>query len=128
MPFPPEARALGVVLASLALHYFPWIETERLVRRIADALDADGILVCRVNATDDFGYGASGHPEIEPNFYLVDGRAKRFFDVPSLDRLFAGWQILDREHQTIDRYSAPKAVWEIVLSRPPSYLKAKGTP
>jgi SAM-dependent methyltransferase len=118
MPFPPEARNLGAVLASLSLHYFRWIETERLIQRIADTLSVRGVLVCRVNATDDFNFGASGHPEIEPNLYLVGGQAKRFFDLSSLDQLFAHWTIVSREHHTIDRYSSPKAVWEIVASRP----------
>lgn len=118
MAFPSAARNLGVVLASLSLHYFGWSETERVVQRIADTLSNDGILVCRVNATDDHSYGASGYPEIEPNLYLVEGQAKRFFDAPSLDHLFARWTIVSRKHSTIDRYSEPKAVWETVLSRP----------
>ena len=116
-PFPSAARNLGVVLASLSLHYFEWIETLRLVRRIAETLDPGGILVCCVNAVDDHSYGASGHPEIEPNYFSVDGQAKRFFDESALDQLFADWTILSREHHVIDRYAAPKAVWETIVER-----------
>jgi SAM-dependent methyltransferase len=116
-PFPSGARNLGVVLASLSMHYFEWNETQRLVRRIAETLDPGGILVCRVNAVDDHSYGASGHPEIEPNYFSVDGQAKRFFDEAALDQLFADWTILSREHHMIDRYAAMKAVWETIVER-----------
>ncbi len=116
-PFPSGARDLGVVLASLSLHYFEWIETQRLVRRIETVLCHGGILICRVNATDDHHFGAVGHPEIEPDYFSVDGEAKRFFNEATLGLLFAEWTELNREHLIIDRYTAPKAVWEVVAER-----------
>jgi SAM-dependent methyltransferase len=115
--FPPGASNLGVVLASLSLHYFDWRETQRLVRQIADTLDVGGVLVCRVNAVDDHSYGASGHPEIAPNYFLVDGEAKRFFDEAAIIELFRDWTTISRAHQIIDRYGAPKSVWETVVER-----------
>jgi SAM-dependent methyltransferase len=116
-PF-PITGPVGVVLASLSLHYFGWAETCALVDRVRDALAPEGVLLCRLNSTNDHHFGASGHPEIEKNFYEVDGAPKRFFDREAIDRLFArGWRALAIEEKVIDRYDHPKWVWEAVLER-----------
>ena len=113
----PLAEA-GVVVASLSLHYFPWRETEMLVERIAGVLRPHGLLLCRLNSTNDHNFGASDHPRIDDNYYLVDGAPKRFFDRAVVARLFAsGWRALGEEERVIDRYDLPKAVWEVVLEK-----------
>ena len=115
-PWPVE-RA-GVVLASLSLHYFPWPETEALVERIRGTLCPQGVLLCRLNSTNDHHFGASGHPRIEGDYYMVDGAPKRFFDRAAIERLFArSWRILHNEEGVIDRYDHPKSVWEVVLEK-----------
>ena len=117
-PFPLAAGSVGVVVASLSLHYFDWPETSMLVNRVWTALRPEGVLLCRLNSTNDHHFGAVGHPEIERNFYLVDGAPKRFFDRASVDRLFAnGWHSIGVEEKVIDRYDHPKTVWEVVLER-----------
>jgi SAM-dependent methyltransferase len=113
----PVVRA-GVVLASLSLHYFPWDETVALVERIRRTLEPNGLLLCRVNSTNDHHHGASGHPAIDENFYLVEGAPKRFFDSAAVDWLFArGWHVLAKEEGVIARYDHPKSVWEVVLEK-----------
>jgi SAM-dependent methyltransferase len=117
-PFPVE-RA-GVVVASLSLHYFPWPETVALVERIGRLLGPTGMLLCRLNSTNDHHFGASGHPRIEDDYYLVDGAPKRFFDRAAVDRLFfRGWRVLSAEELTIDRYDLPKSAWEVVVEKLP---------
>ena len=117
-PLPCADESLAAVVASLSLHYFDWAETAAIVGRIHAALRPGGLLLCRVNSTEDHHYGASGHPEIEAHYYRVDGEAKRFFDRADLERLFGeGWRILACEHYLTDKYPQPKAVWEIVLER-----------
>lgn len=116
-PF-PLVSPVGVVVASLSLHYFHWSETRTLVDRVRTALRSDGVLLCRLNSTNDHHFGASGHPEIEKDFYLVDGAPKRFFDREAVERLFTpGWRTIAIEEKVIDRYDYPKAVWEVVLER-----------
>ena len=116
--FPVDAAC--VVVASLSLHYFPWPETEALVGRIRSVLSPAGLLLCRLNSTNDHNFGASGHPEIDENFYLVDGAPKRFFDRAAVDRLFSsGWRMLGAEERIIDRYERPKSAWEVVLEKAP---------
>ena len=115
-PFPVE-RA-GVVIASLSLHYFPWPETQALVERIRQRLVPSGVLLCRLNSTNDHHFGASGHPRIDDDYYLVDGEPKRFFDRAATVRLFGdGWRMLSLEEGLIDRYDHPKWVWETVLEK-----------
>lgn len=117
-PFPIGSAGAQVIVASLSLHYFPWSETIALVERIRDTLKPGGVLLCRLNSTGDTHFGAAGHRAIEENFYRVHGQPKRFFDQPSVERLFAkGWKILSLEETLIDRYALPKSVWEVVLER-----------
>jgi SAM-dependent methyltransferase len=116
-PFPPGGRFAAIV-ASLSLHYFSWAETKALVARIHGTLRPGGILVSRLNSIEDHSYGASGHPEIEKHYYLVDGKPKRFFDRQEVDTLFgAGWTQLSVEHAYTAKYENPKALWEVVVER-----------
>ncbi|KAB2840460.1 MAG: class I SAM-dependent methyltransferase [Burkholderiales bacterium] len=113
-PFPVADGSVGIVLASLSLHYFSWPETSELMANIHKALRPGGLLLCRLNSINDHNHGASGHPQIAENFYLVEGRPKRFFDQESLAALFAtGWQMLSQTERVIHRYALPKAIWEI---------------
>ena len=74
-----------------------------------------GLLICRLNSTNDHHFGASGHPEIEKNYYLVHGEPKRFVDLAAVQALFAhGWSLLHAEERTVHRYGYPKVLWEIV--------------
>ncbi len=117
-PFPLEAQQAGLVLASLSLHYFGWEETRAIVERVREVLRPGGLLLCRLNSTEDHHYGASGHPEIEPNFFLVDGEPKRFFDEAAVHALFSsGWRQLSLEHFVTRKYLQSKALWEVVLTR-----------
>jgi SAM-dependent methyltransferase len=116
-PFPLSDR-VGAIVASLSLHYFSWVETKALVARIHATLRPGGMLVCRLNSTDDHNYGASGNPEIEKHYYLVDGQPKRFFDRKAVDALFgAGWTQLSVEHAYTAKYGKPKALWEVIVER-----------
>jgi SAM-dependent methyltransferase len=117
-PFPASASRINVVIASLSLHYFPWDETLELVRKILHVLAPAGLMLCRLNSTNDHHFGASGHPVIATNYYLVDGQPKRFFSKINVEELFAtGWNLLHVEERVVHRYAKPKTVWEVVLEK-----------
>ncbi len=117
-PFPMGPGQAGLVVASLSLHYFGWEETVAIVQRVREVLRPGGLLLCRLNSTEDHHFGARGHPPIEPNFFLVDGEPKRFFDEAAVTALFAtGWQRLSLEHVVTRKYLQSKALWEVVLTR-----------
>ncbi|MBA4328185.1 MAG: class I SAM-dependent methyltransferase [Polaromonas sp.] len=116
--FPMGPGQAGLVVASLSLHYFGWVETVAIVQRVREVLRPGGLLLCRLNSTEDHHFGASGHPPIEPNFFLVDGEPKRFFDEAAVTALFStGWQRLSLEHVVARKYLQSKALWEVVLTR-----------
>lgn len=116
-PFPLDAHGAGAVLASLSLHYFPWAETVALFERVRRTLTPGGLLVCRLNSTQDLNFGAAGHPAIEPGFYSVDGEPKRFFDrAAAMALVEAGWQLVSLEHRFTGKYAKPKALWELVCT------------
>jgi SAM-dependent methyltransferase len=117
-PLPQQACELGVVVASLSLHYFSWTESLAIAQRLWAALRPGGLLLCRLNSTEDKNFGAHGHPEIEPNFFMVSGEPKRFFDEASVRSLFAtGWRFVSLEHFTTRKYVESKSLWEAVVER-----------
>lgn len=117
-PFPADAQGVGVVLASLSLHYFAWEETVAILKRVRDVLRPGGVLLCRLNSTQDHHFGAGQGTRIEGNFFEVDGQPKRFFDEAAVQRLFAGgWHTLSAQHMHTRKYLRQKALWELVLER-----------
>lgn len=117
-PLPEAARGVGVVIASLSLHYFPWEETVKAVAQVHAHLAPGGLFLCRMNSTEDFNFGARGHPEIAHHFHLVDGKPKRFFDRADMLKLFGSqWRLLRLTEKTIDRYERPKRIWEAGLTK-----------
>lgn len=117
-PWPPSLAELGAIVASLSLHYFSWAETLAIWQRLQSLLRPGGVLLCRLNATDDHHFGASGHPEIEPNYFRVNGEPKRFFDAASIDALFTpGWNCVSVQHFISHKYFLPKALWEVVAEK-----------
>jgi SAM-dependent methyltransferase len=112
--FPVEQT--GVVVASLSLHYFGWTETVDIVGRIKQVLTPGGVLICRLNSTRDIYFGARGHCEIERNFYMVHGQAKRFFDQADVQRLFCDWQVLSLDEKVTHRFRMPKIIWEVAVA------------
>lgn len=117
-PFPESAMQIGVVVASLSLHYFPWVQTASIVQRIWECLRPGGILLCRLNSTEDHNFGAGSGTQIEENFYVENNQKKRFFDKTALERLFVqGWHQLSIEHMTSRKYLKQKALWEVVLEK-----------
>ena len=122
-PFPLEGSGVPpVIVASLSLHYFGWAQTLQLSERLRRTLAPGGLLLCRLNSTEDHHFGASGHPPIERHYYRVEGAPKRFFDRTDIDALFAhGWRVVGIEHLRTAKYGAPKALWELALESSPGY-------
>lgn len=117
-PFPLEGQGIGVVVASLSLHYFGWSQTQALAERIRGTLRVGGLFLARFNSDQDVNFGAVGHPQIEPGLYSVNGQPKRFFSEHDLDSLFhAGWRMLGKAHKASLKYRQPKALWEVALER-----------
>ena len=118
VPLPFGIATFGAVVAGLSLHYFDWDVTERIMADLHRALRPDGLLLVRVNSTKDVHFGAVGHPAIDPGFYRVGDRTKRFFDEPTLRRLLADrWRLRSLEEYETSRFETTKVVWEAVATR-----------
>jgi SAM-dependent methyltransferase len=111
-PFPFADHSLAVIVASLSLHYFSWNVTLKITSELKRCIRDSGLLLVRLNSTNDHHFGADSNVEIEPNFYQVGDRTKRFFDEASVRRFLQGWEIQFLEENVIHRYQKPKWVWE----------------
>jgi len=111
-PLPFADHNMPVILASLSLHYFSWDVTLQIASELRRCIRAGGLLLARFNSTNDLHHGAASALEIEPNFYRVGIRTKRFFDETSVRLFLQGWDIQFLEENVIDRYRKPKYVWE----------------
>lgn len=117
-PLPFADGAFSVVVASLCLHFFTWSRTLEIMEDIRRCLKQGGFLLLRVNSTRDIHHGGVGHQEVEPNLFLVNGLLKRFFDREAVERLIGtSWKVHGLEELTVDRYNAPKVLWEAVLEK-----------
>jgi len=117
-PWPASLIDLGGIVAGLSLHYFTWAETLAIWQRLQTLLRPGGVMLCRLNATDDDHFGASGHPQIEPHYFRVNGEPKRFFDAAAIDALFTpGWNCISVQHCITHKYHKPKALWEVVAEK-----------
>jgi SAM-dependent methyltransferase len=111
-PLPFADGSIAVIIASLSLHYFPWDVTMQISHELKRCLKEGGILIARFNSTNDFNYGAGSGEEIEPNFYGIGARTKRFFDENSMRLFLQDWDAQFLEENIIHRYEKPKSVWE----------------
>lgn len=117
-PLPFTEGAFPVVVASLCLHFFRWSRTLEIMAEIRRCLEPGGFLLLRVNSIRDMHGGTAGHQELEPNLFLIKGAWKRFFDREALQSLIdTGWKRHTLEEQTVDRYGAPKVLWEALLEK-----------
>ena len=111
------------ILANLSLHYFDWPVTESIVEEVKRCLNREGMLLVRLNSTEDVNHGAVGYPELAPNLFLVDGEQKRFFDRDSIRRLFTtSWRVHSLKKKNIDVdtddiNTESKVVWEVILGK-----------
>jgi SAM-dependent methyltransferase len=113
-PLPFVDHSMAVILASLSLHYFSWENTLQIASELRRCIQSGGILIARFNSTHDFHHGALSTEEIEPGFYQVGSRTKRFFDEDSVHTFLLGWNIWFLEEKVIHRYRNPKYVWEVM--------------
>ena len=112
--FPFADHGAAVIIASLSLHYFTWDKTLQIESELRRCIQPGGILIVRFNSIHDFHHGAASTNEIEPNFYRVGARTKRFFDEASVKKFLQHWDIQFLEENVIQRYRSPKHVWEVM--------------
>jgi SAM-dependent methyltransferase len=108
LPFADEAFA--AIVADLSLHYLGRARTRQIEREVYRVLVGGGVLLGRVNSTQDRGYGAGLGVKVEANYVEIDGHYKRFFDPEQVRELFRDWRIEQLTARTTLRYGRPKQV------------------
>lgn len=117
-PLPMRAAAFDVAVASLSLHYLTHAGTRSALAEVRRVLRADGLFLFRVNATDDYKFGAGEGDEIERGVYLqktASGatRLKRFFDEHPIREALDGLFVVEElAHRTTERWGPPKQTWQ----------------
>ncbi len=118
-PLPFRAGTFGAAIASLSLHYLPWVDTLAVVAEVRRVLRPGGLFIFRVNASDDFNFAAGKGEEVEPGLFRVEGEPgrwsplKRFFDAGMVHAMVAGAFTIQRlEHRASDRNGVTKRIWE----------------
>jgi SAM-dependent methyltransferase len=120
LPF--RAGSLTAIVANLSLHYHRWEHTCTVFSEVHRCLQPGGLLLTRLNSTEDMLHGARGNLRIEHNCYEVGSILKRFFNRQDLDALFAAgqeWRVHNIEARTAHCYENPKALWEVVVEKLP---------
>lgn len=115
LPF--ENDSARVIISDLSLHYFSWNDTKKILNEIKRVLMKDGMLLCRVNSSNDINYGAGQGIEIEENFYDINGKLKRFFNEVQLRKIFEDWDVQYIKESEIHRYKSHKIAWEISIRK-----------
>lgn len=106
-----------MIISDLSLHYFTWDDTKKILKEIERVLKTDGVLLCRVNSTNDINYGAGKGIKLEENFYDINGNLKRFFNEEQLKDLFKDWEIQYINETQLNRYHLSKIAWELLVKK-----------
>lgn len=75
-------ESYNIVYAHLSLHYFGHVETQQLFDEIYRVLKSGGTFALFTNSASDPEYGTG--TQIDEDYFLIDGVAKRYFSVESL--------------------------------------------
>lgn len=120
-PLPFADGSFGVIVSSMALHYFDEATTLRLVAEIARVLAPGGVLFARVSSVNDVVYGAGSGREVETHYYDHGGYAQRYLTEGDVHRFFSRIGSLEFFEEGMTRpeafYSRPKMMWTIRAER-----------
>lgn len=115
LPFSDNSK--DVIIADLSLHYFDLNTTNYIFDEIYRVLANDGLLIARVNATNDELHIPNNSKEIEDNFYYDGNIYKRFFEYKDFNSLFDGFDVCNLVQENMSRYEKPKILWEFCIKK-----------
>ena len=109
---PYRDGTFDLVVAGLSLHYFDREDSHRAFKTVHRLLKPDGLFVFRLNAWDDYAFGA---PVTFHAWQWVEEPTgkKQFFSEAMIRELVAGrFELLGVEKKRSDRYTKPKSFFE----------------
>ncbi len=116
--FPFQDNYTDIVIADLCIHYFTEEVTKNIIQEIRRILRLNGILIFRVNSTQDSNFIAH-HEKIDNNFIWQEKwkKSKRLFDEKSIRDFFKDWKIEKMKQEKMLRYEFEKLVWNCVVRK-----------
>jgi SAM-dependent methyltransferase len=105
-----------IIIADLSLHYFSEEMTLQILSDIHRVLQVNGVLLCRVNSTQESINNYNGANAV--NYYSeTDGIKRRFFDEKQIQYYFneSIWEYINIQEYEMHRYCKPKILWEIAI-------------
>ncbi len=115
-PLPFEDGSFDVVFSNLAIHYFDADTTSKLLGEIRRIQKETGKFIGSVNSSKIRELIKGEVIEIEPGYYLENGRYARLFDEQGFD-LFSpcfSFEVLDEV--TTTRWGRTKIMWEFIAT------------
>lgn len=110
-----------LVVAGLSLHYFDRENTSRAFLSVNRVLKPNGLFLFRLNAWDDFEFGA---PLEFSDWRLIeypDGSKKQFFTESMIREVIAGsFDVVSLEKKISGRYGKPKSFYEVCARKSPN--------
>jgi SAM-dependent methyltransferase len=115
LPF--QKDSVHVLIADLSIHYFDEVTTHEVIRDLDNVLKTDGVLLCRLNSTNEISYQGNVVPSADRYLMESEGIYRRFFDREEIERFFVKekWTYLHIGEYEMDRYTNKKMLWEIAL-------------
>lgn len=115
LPFDDNSK--DVFIADLCLHYFDLKTTKFIFEEIKRVLVDGGLLIARVNATNDKLHIPDNSILIEKNLYYDGNIYKRFFEERDFKTFFEGFDVLSLRQDNMSRYDNPKVLWEFCIKK-----------
>lgn len=116
---PYADSSFDLVIAALSLHYFDQADTHRAFATVRRILRPGGFFLFRLNAWDDYEFGA---PATLLRWQLVEtanGRKKQFFTEDMIHEVTAGRFTLSHIEKHLSlRYDKPKSLFECCAQIP----------
>ena len=114
-----EDNSIGTVIANLSLHYFDSQTTKMIMFNIKRILKSPGLLIARVNSSEDENFGAKDGDQVEPDFYINNERGitKRFFTKAAINEYFSIFNIKSITSKEVLYIGKPKKIFEIICEK-----------
>jgi len=115
LPFVDNFTSL--IISDLSLQYFSFEDTKKIIKDLKRVIKPCGHLILRLSSTNDINYGAMQGVKLEENYYFVEKRKKRYYDLKSIETFFEDWNIVyvKEEKSKLERYDYERSYFIVVV-------------
>ena len=115
---PYDDQMFEITISDLSLHYFSEAETCSILKEIHRVMKTNGVLLARLNSSNDIKHGAKKGTQIDDGYFEYEGRRKRFFEKGMIIDFFGSLFRIDcLEEKRTDKYLEEKVLWEMKATK-----------